>query len=398
MITLPHRNRPKRAVPRLHVTLRLVVVFTVAAGCCAGDPSAASGALRPSVTPNAHLDDGQLVTVAGPRAKALIGMWECPAGARRPEVECDQRNWTAALNGDANDFSFKFAVSSTVYTPRGANTNCVLRARACEIVEASFHSTHAGLTTDGIIARVPLTFDRQHATRYADHVFRNVNVVRNQVYGHPPAGQGQPIGLDLYEPAGDRANQRPTIVWIHGGSFQVGDKAEMAPWATDWARRGYVAVSINYRLQAKGSTILRAAQNATDDATVALAWLRSHSRRFRLDPRNLVVAGESAGGAVALNLAYHPRAGAIVPLAAISLAGSIPSTLAPKPTGVPALLFYGTKDRIVPPQLITRDCARIRRSGSACRLVAYAGVDHGLDPFLPNIDSIAARYVLAGMK
>jgi hypothetical protein len=275
----------------------------VAAGLCASDPSVASGALQLSVTPAAHLHDGQLVAVAGRRDDTLVGIWECPTGARKPEIECDQRNWTAALNGSAAEFHVEFALSSTVYAPRDVNTNCELRPQACELVVARFHSSPKGLRTDGVTARVPLTFDRQHATRYADSVFGHVHVVLNLIYWSAQAGQGQPLGLDLYEPAGDRNQQRPTIVWIHGGSFQVGDKAEMAPWATDWARRGYVAVSIDYRLQATGySNILQAAKTATDEATVALAWLRTNSKRFRLDPRILIVAGESAGGAVALDV------------------------------------------------------------------------------------------------
>ena len=62
---------------------------------------------------------------------------------------------------------------------------------------------------------------------------------------------------------------------------------------------------------------------------------------------------------------------------------------------MPALLFYGTKDTIVSPKLMTRDCARIRHSGSDCQSHAYGGAGHGLDPFLPNIDALATRFVLA---
>ena len=300
-------------------------------------------------------------------------------------------------DGESADFHIEFAVSSIVYPQNDVSTNCEVRPQACEIVTAAFHSTPEGLATDGISTRAPLTFDRQHLVRYVDQLFARVNVVRNQIYR--PTAKGRGIGLDVYEPTGDSIKARPAIVWIHGGSFQVGDKAEMARWATDWARRGYVAVSINYRLLSNphpsDATILRAANDATNDATVALAWLRSQSKRFRLDLRGFIVAGESAGGAIALNLAYHPRAGAFAPSAVISLAGSIPSTLPPKATGVPALLFYGTKDEIVSPKLLTRDCARIRQSGSECQIHAYGGAGHGLDPFLPNIDTIATHFVLA---
>ena len=262
--------------------LLVILSLLAAAGLCDSGGAGASSAPRLSVTPAAHLHDGQLVTVAGSRADALFGVWECPTGARKPEIQCDQRNWTTAVAGDSADFHIEFAVSSIVYPQRGVNTNCMATSHLCDIVVAAFHSTRGGLVTDGITARVPLTFDRQQATRYVDPVFGHVNVVRNQIYR--PAGNGRGVGLDIYEPAGDQVKERPTIVWIHGGSFQVGDKAEMAQWATDWARRGYVAVSINYRLLSIPSpgdaAILRAANDATDDATFALAWLRSNSKRF----------------------------------------------------------------------------------------------------------------------
>jgi len=57
--------------------------------------------------------------------------------------------------------------------------------------------------------------------------------------------------LDIYEPTGDAVTERPAIVWVHGGSFCCGDKgsAEIVDEANTFARKGYLNVSINYRLE-----------------------------------------------------------------------------------------------------------------------------------------------------
>ena len=55
--------------------------------------------------------------------------------------------------------------------------------------------------------------------------------------------------LDVYAPAG--AINLPVVVWIHGGGWQQGDKAEMKEKPVAFARKGFVFVSVNYRLWPK---------------------------------------------------------------------------------------------------------------------------------------------------
>ena len=60
--------------------------------------------------------------------------------------------------------------------------------------------------------------------------------------------------MDVYEPAGDHARNRPAMVWIHGGGFRGGTRHQgnVVGLARAFAQRGYVAASIDYRLLAKG--------------------------------------------------------------------------------------------------------------------------------------------------
>src|SRR5436305_153379 len=88
--------------------------------------------------------------------------------------------------------------------------------------------------------------------RYRDPVFNAVSRTTDVTYGSAVNEQGQPISLtlDVYTPAGDSNTSRPAIVWLHGGSDVGGDKTsvEIVDEANTLATKGYVTVSINYRL------------------------------------------------------------------------------------------------------------------------------------------------------
>src|SRR3954469_9746638 len=88
------------------------------------------------------------------------------------------------------------------------------------------------------------------AVRYRDQVFSSVNTTTDLTYGSAPDADGNPVALklDLYQPAGDTIAKRPALVWVHGGGFTMGDKGSGRGMTTFFAKLGYVAVSINYRL------------------------------------------------------------------------------------------------------------------------------------------------------
>jgi acetyl esterase/lipase len=76
------------------------------------------------------------------------------------------------------------------------------------------------------------------AKRYLKAVFDEVEVTHGVVYRHAVDAHGNPVQLtlDVYEPAGDTASERPAVVWMHGGWFSDGDKADMADYAEAFAR------------------------------------------------------------------------------------------------------------------------------------------------------------------
>jgi para-nitrobenzyl esterase len=103
---------------------------------------------------------------------------------------------------------------------------------------------------------------------------------------------------------GDDTDARPVMVWIHGGSFLVGESNEYNP--INLVRHGVVAVTINYRLGALGflahpaltgeSPDQISGNYAIADQQAALKWVRRNIRAFGGNPENVTIFGESAGG------------------------------------------------------------------------------------------------------
>ncbi len=107
--------------------------------------------------------------------------------------------------------------------------------------------------------------------------------------------------LDLYvQYAREPKVRRPGVLFIHGGGFTAGDKAEYrsASVSADLARAGYVVVSCNYVLGAKDKPGVWPRNIA--DCRDAVRWMRANADALGLDPDRIAVAGGSAGGYLAL--------------------------------------------------------------------------------------------------
>ena len=90
------------------------------------------------------------------------------------------------------------------------------------------------------------------------------------------------------------------MVFIHGGGFTGGDKAEYrsASVSADLCRAGYVVVSCNYRLGPMTQAGVWP-QNIADCRN-AVRWVRAQAKELGVNPDKIAVAGGSAGGYLAL--------------------------------------------------------------------------------------------------
>jgi acetyl esterase len=102
---------------------------------------------------------------------------------------------------------------------------------------------------------------------------------------------------DIYRPA-TGTGPWPVVLYVHGGGFALLSKDTHWVMALHFARRGFLVVSINYRLAPRHRY-----PAATEDACTALEWVVDNAARYGGDPSRLVLAGESAGANLVTMLA-----------------------------------------------------------------------------------------------
>jgi acetyl esterase/lipase len=99
--------------------------------------------------------------------------------------------------------------------------------------------------------------------------------------------------LDVYAPS--EGTNHPVVVWIHGGGWQGGDKKNVQIKPQVFVAKGFVFVSVNYRLLPDKVTIKQMAR----DVAKAIRWAHDHARDYGGDPNTLFVMGHSAGAQLA---------------------------------------------------------------------------------------------------
>ena len=228
--------------------------------------------------------------------------------------------------------------------------------------------------------------------RYVDETFE-VNRENDIQYGAAmgETGAEEALLLDLYQPADDTLAQRPAVIWIHGGSFQQGHKGEMAEFASSSARRGFVSVSLSYRLRENqdfdytdpddplGEAAKRDAQH---DIQAAVRWLRAAAADLNIDPSRIFLAGYSAGGTAALRVAAASpedtgSSGNTGPsssvTAVVAISASVEADVLEAAQGR-TLLIHGTDDMKVPLAQVEGACAAV----DLCDLVTIEGAVHNM--------------------
>ena len=109
--------------------------------------------------------------------------------------------------------------------------------------------------------------------------------------------------LDLAMPAERGETPRPALVFIHGGGWRNGDKrrASFLRPAIGYAAKGYVCVTINYRMLDEAPITA-----CVEDVKNAVRWLRAHAEEYNIDPERIGATGNSAGAHLAVMLGVCP--------------------------------------------------------------------------------------------
>lgn len=206
--------------------------------------------------------------------------------------------------------------------------------------------------------------------------------------------------LDLYRHR-SKPDNCPVFIHFHAGGFTQGSKNRQAlPLIFALASKGWLCISANYRLGRE-----TAYPNALIDAKKVIRWLRDHAEEHGADPENIVVAGGSAGGQMAIAAACTANDPQFQPgfesadtsvAAAIAFYGYYGWPLPSFPREAPPIfVLHGDLDTIVPVE-DARDFIQKARKESA-NPVLYAelpGAHHNFDLF----HSIRSETVIDGVE
>jgi para-nitrobenzyl esterase len=146
--------------------------------------------------------------------------------------------------------------------------------------------------------------------------------------------------LNVWTPAMSDDERLPVLVYFYGGGFMAGDGSEPRYDGESMARKGIVALTVNYRLNVFGflahpELSKEAAQRVSGhygvmDQTAALRWVQQNIAAFGGDPSQVTIAGESAGSiSVCAQMASPLSKGLFA--GAIGSSGSLMGTLPPVP-------------------------------------------------------------------
>jgi acetyl esterase/lipase len=243
-----------------------------------------------------------------------------------------------------------------------------------------------------------------------------------------------PLILELAKPRAASRQPRPAVVFIHGGAWASADKTNGRPLILMLAQKGFVAVSIDYRLSGVAGFPAQ-----LEDSKCAVRFLRAHADVYGLDPARIGAMGGSAGGHLAALVGltgdekelegtggwetFSSKVSAVADLYGISdlpqlvqankLRPSIEKLMRGKLDAKPELyrqasplswvkagsppfyLAHGDKDETVPYDQSVRLAEALRAAGSEATLRPMPGMGHGSIGTLPSyvLEDIAAFFI-----
>lgn len=164
--------------------------------------------------------------------------------------------------------------------------------------------------------------------QWIDQVY-DIDTIQDEVYGNALNFNNSPVdlNLDIYLPkCQDTSTKRPLMMVVHGGGFITGSYKDgsVQDICAQFARRGYVAVSVQYRLGYvcnDTNHVCNFANYPCLFATDTMEWVRAYYRgiqdvkgavrymvnrkdQFHIDEQNVFLCGESAGAFLAMGATY----------------------------------------------------------------------------------------------
>lgn len=141
--------------------------------------------------------------------------------------------------------------------------------------------------------------DHPFISPVSSHISDRIDAQENVVY---KTTAGKTLTADIYRPTTEKAEKFPAVLLIHGGGWLSGSKENLRPMAQRLAERGYVAVTVGYRL---GTEAVYPA--GVIDLKDAVKWLKQKADLYNIQKDKIAVLGASAGAQLATLLGVTPN-------------------------------------------------------------------------------------------
>ncbi len=226
-----------------------------------------------------------------------------------------------------------------------------------------------------------------------------------------------PVGKrHVYKTVGDRelvlyvtmpndwkpTDQRPAIVFYHGGGWVGGKPGQFTEHSKYLASRGMVAVQVEYRLLDRKTDDPPTA--CVHDAKSAMRWVRGRAKQFGIDPDRIASGGGSAGGHLAAfvgmvegvddpqdDLSVSAKSNAMALFNAVfdngpdgwghQRVGERFKEFSPfhnvSEDDPPAIVFLGSADKLIPVKTAHDFKAAMENAGISCEVMIFEGKPHG---------------------
>ena len=213
------------------------------------------------------------------------------------------------------------------------------------------------------------------------------------------------LSAHCFMPEGHDINVlKPTIIFLHGGLWDVSIVAQFAAHCMHFASRGMVAIAVEYRVSSIHNST---AEDSLEDAQAAMLWAKHNHNTMGIDPEQIIMAGAASGAHMALSMAMIPdimvkEPYSARPMAVIGISPLVDTTKkgieserfrdplraaknSPskniKKKIVPTLLFHGKSDTIVPYEQVSKFAKAMKRKKNNCELIDYEAVNHSFFNF-----------------
>jgi acetyl esterase/lipase len=110
---------------------------------------------------------------------------------------------------------------------------------------------------------------------------------------------GKDLKLDVYSPTVKNENHGASVIVIHGGSWNAGERNDFPRWNRWLAAKGFTVFDIDYRIAPQPNY-----KTATGDVKCAVRWIKENASDFSISTERIALLGRSAGGHLALLVAY----------------------------------------------------------------------------------------------